>query len=76
MLTGSPACTSSSCEAPKRQDGLAVAELVLDELHGVAVLRQRGDRLGAVGQHQRVEQEAGLVLQRGVGIERRRRRPS
>jgi hypothetical protein len=52
----------------QHQDGLAVAELVLDEFHGVAVLRQRRDRFGAVGQHQAVEQEAGLVLQRGIGV--------
>jgi hypothetical protein len=47
-----------------------VTELVLDELHRVAVLGQGGDALVAVGQHQRVEQEAGLVLERRVGVER------
>jgi hypothetical protein len=37
---GSPACASSVRDAPSAEDGLAVAELVLDELHRVAVLRQ------------------------------------
>ena len=46
-----------------------MAILILDELHGVAVLGQRIDGSLAVGQHQRIKQKAGLVFQRRVGLQ-------
>jgi len=50
----------------QHQHGLAVTELVADELEDVCVARERCNARLAVGHHQRVEQEARLVLEAAI----------